>query len=211
MSVPKGKRKESQFEVIKNFYKLRKEITDLLLRDFGYSQNKSEKRLEKLFGGKPYEELNEKQKEHYNKKLSINNGFEEWFVAYQRDTVMECIKKATEYIFTANSIYPSILEELNERRIYQDKAIGQCYRLLQELQYTIETLPVDIEKYTRFSDMINKEIDLLKGWRKADNKFKRALSDSAANFANVNNNGNANYNNASNANGVRPDFDATIK
>ena len=29
---------------------------------------------------------------------------------------------------------------------------------------------------------------------------------SAANFANVNNNGNANNNNASNANGVRPDF-----
>ena len=28
---------------------------------------------------------------------------------------------------------------------------------------------------------------------------------SAANFANVNNNGNANYNNASNSNGVRPD------
>ena len=184
MSVPKGKRKESQFEVIKNFYKLRKEITDLLLRDFGYSQNKYEKRLEKLFGGKPYEELNEKQKEHYNKKLSINNGFEEWFVAYQRDTVMECIKKATEYIFTANSIYPSILEELNERRIYQDKAIGQCYRLLQELQYTIETLPVDIEKYTRFSDMINKEIDLLKGWRKADdlllNMFKNLIDDELA-------------------------------
>ena len=30
---------------------------------------------------------------------------------------------------------------------------------------------------------------------------------SAANFANVNNNGNCNYNNASNSNGVRPDFD----
>ena len=29
---------------------------------------------------------------------------------------------------------------------------------------------------------------------------------SAANFANVNNNGNANYNNASNGNGIRPDF-----
>ena len=28
---------------------------------------------------------------------------------------------------------------------------------------------------------------------------------SAANFANVNNNGNCNYNNASNSNGVRPD------
>lgn len=29
---------------------------------------------------------------------------------------------------------------------------------------------------------------------------------SATNFANVNNNGNCNYNNASNVNGVRPDF-----
>ena len=29
---------------------------------------------------------------------------------------------------------------------------------------------------------------------------------SAANFCNVNNNGNCNYNNASNPNGVRPDF-----
>lgn len=38
MSVPKGRRKESQFEVIHLFYK----ITDLLLRDFGYNQKKAE-------------------------------------------------------------------------------------------------------------------------------------------------------------------------
>lgn len=38
-----------------------------------------------------------------------------------------------------------------------------------------------------------------------------AISTSAANFANVNNNGNANYNNASNANGVRPDFNSAVK
>ena len=211
MSVPKGKRKEPQFEVIKHFYRLRKDITDLLLRDFGYNKQKSQKKLEKMFGGKSYDELSDKQKEHYNKKIDRNNGFEEWFIGYQRDTIMDCIRNATEYIFTANSIYPSIPEELVERRINQDKAIGQCYRLLQELQYTIETLPVDIEKYVRFTDSINKEINLLKGWRKSDNKFKRAFSDSATNFANVNNNGNANNNNASNANGVRPDFDATIK
>ena len=72
----------------------------------------------------------------------------------------------------------------------------------------IETLPVDVDKYTRFAEMIQTEINLLKGWRKSDNKFKRAISEqTAANFANVNNNGNANYNNASNSNGVRPDFD----
>lgn len=34
---------------------------------------------------------------------------------------------------------------------------------------------------------------------------------SATNFANVNNNGNANYNNASNGNGIRPDFGSADK
>ena len=33
LSVPKGKRKESQFEVIKHFYRLRKDITDLLFQE----------------------------------------------------------------------------------------------------------------------------------------------------------------------------------
>lgn len=37
MSVLKSKRKPSQFEVFHHLNKLRKEITDLLLRDFGYN------------------------------------------------------------------------------------------------------------------------------------------------------------------------------
>lgn len=36
MSVLKNKRKASQFEVFHHLYKMRREITDLLLRDFGF-------------------------------------------------------------------------------------------------------------------------------------------------------------------------------
>lgn len=50
MSVLKSKRKPSQFEVFHHLNKLRKDITDLLLRDFGYNAVKSEKRLERWFG-----------------------------------------------------------------------------------------------------------------------------------------------------------------
>ena len=57
MSVLKSKRKPSQFEVFHHLNKLRKEITDLLLRDFGYNAVKSEKRLERRFGSRSYEEL----------------------------------------------------------------------------------------------------------------------------------------------------------
>lgn len=211
MSVLKAKRKSSQFEVFHHFYKTRKEITDLLLRDFGYDLERAEKRVAKLFGGKPYEELTPEEKVRYDKLKAKNEAFDNWFIEDERKCIVDCLREITKEVFTANSIYPTVMEELVERRLCQDRAVGQCYRLTQELQYAIETLPVDVNKYLRFADMIQTEINLIKGWRKSDNKFKRAISDSASNFANVNNNGNANYNNASNSNGVRPDFDSAIE
>lgn len=211
MAVLKRNRKESQFEVFHHLYKLRREITDLLLRDFGYSFDKADKYLERMFGGRSYEDLDAIEKLRYEKIKKRNDAFNEWFIADQRQVIIDCLRSIQENVFVANSIYPMYMQELVERRIHQDRAIGQCYRLTQELQYAIETLPVDVNTYLRFGEAIQTEINLLKGWRKSDNKFKGVISESGTNFANVNNNGNANYNNASNSNGVRPDFDSAIR
>ena len=211
MSVLKSKRKASQFEVFHHFYKMRKEVTDLLLRDFGYDYNRAENKVAKMFGGRSYTELTPEEKSRYDRLMEKNRAFDEWFIEDERKVIVDYLRSIGENVFLANSIYPTYMEELIERRLCQDKAIGLCYRLTQELQYAIETLPVDVNKYLRIAEMIQTEINLLKGWRKSDNKFKRAISDSASNFANVNNNGNANYNNASNSNGVRPDFDSVIE
>lgn len=54
MSVLKSKQKASQFEVFHRSNKVRRDITDLLLRDFGYSFEKADKRLTKRFGGRKY-------------------------------------------------------------------------------------------------------------------------------------------------------------
>lgn len=54
MSVLKSKRKPSQFEVFHHLNKMRKEVTDLLLRDFGYDLDKAVKKVETTFGGRPY-------------------------------------------------------------------------------------------------------------------------------------------------------------
>lgn len=210
MSVLKSKRKPSQFEVFHHLNKLRKDITDLLLRDFGFDIVKAEKRLDKRFG-KPFEELDEKQQAAYTRLKQRWEAFDEWFIEDERKVIVNCLRAITREVYIANSIYPTLQEELAERRLHQDRAIGLCYTLTQELQYAIETLPVDVNQYLRFGEMIQTEVTLIKGWRKSDNKFKGVISVSAANFANVNNNGNANYNNASNSNGVRPDFDTPIK
>lgn len=176
MSVLKSKRKPSQFEVFHHLNKLRKEITDLLLRDFGYNAIKSEKRLERRFGSRSYEELTDIEKQQYDRQKKKQDAFDEWFIESERNAIIDCLRSIGEHVYTANSIYLTYPEELVERRIHQDLAIGQCYRLVQELQYAIETLPVDVNTYLRFGADIQKEIDLIKGWRKSDNKFKTALS-----------------------------------
>ena len=206
MSVLKSKRKQSQFEVFHHLNKLRKDITDLLLRDFGYSFEKAEARLLKQFGGRTLEQLSETERERYEKTKLRLEAFDDWFIYDQRQVIVNCLRDITKEVYIANSIYPTVMEELVQRRLHQEEAIGHCYRLVQELQYAIETLPVNVNIFLQFGEAIQTEINLIKGWRKADNKFKRAISNTAANFANVNSIGNANYNNASNASGVRPDF-----
>jgi len=210
MSVLKNKRKASQFEVFHHLYKMRRDITELLLRDFGYSYEKADKRLLKRFNGRGYADLTEAEQLQYDRLKQRWEAFDDWFLYDERQVIVDCLREITKHVFIANSIYPTCYEEFVQRRLHQDEAIGQCYRLTQELQYAIETLPVDVNTYLQFGEAIQTEINLIKGWRKADNKF-RATPNSAANFANVNNNGNANYNNASNANGVRPDFNSAVK
>lgn len=69
MSVLANKRKESQFEVFNHFYKVRRNITDLLLRDFGYNPEKAEKHFQKMFNNKNYDDLSKEEKAKYiNKK-----------------------------------------------------------------------------------------------------------------------------------------------
>lgn len=73
MSVLKSKRKPSQFEVFHHLNRLRRDITELLLRDFGYSFDKADKRLDKRFGGRAYDDLTETEKETYD-RIKVHNS-----------------------------------------------------------------------------------------------------------------------------------------
>lgn len=47
MGVPKGKRKLSRFEAAHHYYRLRSEVTNLMLQDFGFSEEKYRKSIER--------------------------------------------------------------------------------------------------------------------------------------------------------------------
>ena len=74
-------------------------------------------------------------------------------------------------ITAANTIYPQNLREAEARRDYQTAAIITVEQILQLLQFLLETLPVDPDKFQPITEMLVKESALLRGWRKADYKF----------------------------------------
>ena len=225
MSVVVRKRKQSGFEVFDQLARIRVEITNLIFRDFGFNYDKIEMHAGKLFGQYQMAELRKLDPETRELKLIRITEDEKHYIKDTSQTVKDLLRQATAEVHIANDIIPTRWAEYDERRLRQDRAVGYLHVLTLELESIIDDLPVNANVFFRIATLIDREIGLIKSWRQSDNKFKpiiaknelddirkgerlRATSVTASNFANVNNNGNANYNNASNDNGVRPYFDS---
>ena len=168
MSVPMSKRGLSGLEVYKNAIRIRKEFTDLLLRDFGIKNKvRDTHTYTKKMSENDIKEFDRIVKE-YN--IEIIDRFPDWWFDVERREVMGIFARLIRNITDANTIYPTNIMEHQRRRLLKDMAIANCEELFQELQYIISVLPVDAQKYMRFVDMIETEEALLKGWRKKDNK-----------------------------------------
>ena len=172
MSVPKGRRKESRFEAQHHYYKLRQEVTNLMLLDFGFCKEKYEKSIQKYRESHALSNNVEEVVARYKKKC---DSFNKWFIDKECEAVLEILRNIECEFSIGNSIYPSEtpakIMEFCERRKHIDNAIAQCFALKQELNYIIRTLPVDINKYERFAIEIDKQIALYKGVRQADNRL----------------------------------------
>jgi len=172
MSVPAGKRKQSKFEAWHHFYKLRKEVTELLLLDFGFSYEKYERKIEKFRNDHRTAQNVDEVTARWKAKA---DGFIKWYIDEECTAIMALIREIQKEFTIANSIFPSDTDarivECCERRKHLNNAIGLCFALKQEIQAVIDALPVDINKYKRFSDLADEQIALFKGIRKADNRF----------------------------------------
>lgn len=214
-NVPKGKQKESRFEADHHYYNLRDSVNALMQNNFGFDATRYQKRIDRFREThSTLDNIDEIVKRYEDR----SRAYVEWFLPEEREVVRNMLVQIQTEFTLGNSIHPAKdmpeigIEECVERRLHIDRAIGWCYSLKQELQAVIRELPVDINKYVRFSKEIDDQIALYRGVKKNDNKLTRQILGQAlnvansTNFANVNANGNANANNASNSNGVRPDF-----
>ncbi len=172
-SVPNSRRNLSNLEFYRTATRLRREITALLLRDFGVKDKvRNTKIVAKEHRMTPEdEEALKALLEKYGIEKNIIDEYPDWLIDKMRSSIMDILRNLILNIRAANIIYPTSEAEFFERRIRQDRAIGNCEQLDEEMQYIISVIPVDAQKYMRYTDMIEKEEALLRGWRKSDNKI----------------------------------------
>lgn len=177
MAVLKNLRKLSAMEFYKNVIRLRKELTNWMMRDFGnkYSK-KSVTQVIKNIDEEDQRAIDEIfLKYGKNPNQEFASSFPAWFVEFERKVMMDILHELIANITAANSIYAVHEFEFDLRREYQDKAIIGCYQLYQELQYIAESFNTDLNKMIPLLDSVEKEVDLLKGWRQSDNKKRKQI------------------------------------
>ena len=172
MAVVKNKRKQSRFEANHHLIALRQSVTELILHDFGYSEEKYRKMYEwKLRAINDEDKANEQKAEWQLK----DEQFREFFIDEEAKAILDLMRKICVEFNVANAIFPSDkpskLIEYLVRRWHINNAIGYCHAMKDEIQYVIRTLPVDINRYVQFAEMINEQISLFKGVRESDNRF----------------------------------------
>lgn len=152
MSVLVCRRKESRLEVIVFAEKLRSELIDLTHRTFGIKNLEHLLRPEKARG-----QLKKKDIDFYCSVLQLS-----------KESVLRAATMLTDNVSAANSIYPILDAEWEQRRIYQDNAIANCRQIIKELQHVVAIFDIDINTYERYINDINREIGLIKNWRQKD-------------------------------------------
>lgn len=155
---------------------MRTKVTNLLLRDFG-SKPKI-RTVENI--AQTYKMSNEDAEKYLEiaSKYGITTVLDEfpyWLISDLRKSIMNCMRDMSNHITIANSIYPNSIYECDLRRQHQDLAIGQCEYLLQELQYIMTVIPLNINKLMPYVEMVEKELALLKAWRKSDNATRTRI------------------------------------
>ncbi len=73
-------------------------------------------------------------------------------------------------VVDANTIYVKTNEDAIDRRRYQQKASGECEKILQKLQSLRRVRGVDSEQLKKIVGMVISEKGYITAWRKADNQ-----------------------------------------
>ena len=174
MSVLVTNRSLSKLEVFNNAVDLRKKITLFLLKDFGLKEKIRETSIMTKNMTEEDKKLFMSIVDKYNCTYVLDE-YPQWLVNKSRTIIYNELTSLVHNITSANSIYPTFVFEYETRRSYQTNAILCCERIYQELQFIMDIIPVNANKFMPYVELLDKEDAYLRKWRKSDNRLLKAI------------------------------------
>lgn len=89
---------------------------------------------------------------------------------FYREKLLSYSLQLTYYIRIAHDIYIKTDLDFKIRRIHQTKAIALTNLMMEEITFLIYLFPKYIKTFENILEKLNKEVILLKGWRKSTDK-----------------------------------------
>lgn len=159
MAVNVSDRTLSKVEAIYQAVKVREALESLSLRSFGVRSRNSILRRK------------------YEQAIHLEG---------RQETADEIIKMVSRTLFNlgsdierelcaADAIFPRTKRDFRLRREYQNKALSSCKMAKDELNQIADYFDVDISVFKESVLLLDKEINLIKAWRRSDNKRFKAL------------------------------------
>lgn len=160
MSVVLGKRSLSKIEVIEQARQLTEELTKLSIRSFGLYSRKSPLR-------RKYSNL-----EHLLAENQLNDIFDE------KKRLLDSLgEEVYRLVNAANTIYPRTKNQLKLRASYQNEALANCVMIKAELNKIAAFFNLDIHFFKESIYMLDREMHLIREWRKSDrNRFAKLFA-----------------------------------
>ena len=165
MSVLVSKRKETPFEVRDNMLNIWKHLTELSMRGFGKKKRKFPKTPSNF--EKWSEESRQKWMTKEQERLERNERWDYIFINNETKVIEDLCRQIVYRVDRANTINPQYLCEWYIQRTTQDEAIGLCNNLKRELNHIADSIPSNKNFLAKITEDIDKEINLIKGWRKS--------------------------------------------
>ena len=178
MSVLKAFRNLSSLEYYRNAVRIRKVLENYLMHDFFRKVLHSHlMSVEKEFPPLEKQYISNLYEKYYDKRI-FEIETPKGYIDYERAYLIDICRDMCQSIVTANSIYigkNADMANLTNRKQYQQRALSDCYKLLEELYEMQEMYPTDLNDLTKLIALLDSEYDLLTGWIKSDkNKLGKA-------------------------------------
>ena len=160
---------KEDFEALRDAITIRVKVIEVLKNLLRQAQKRAEK-LDVSLANSLEEEKDDIKEQIREENVNIR------IIDKEIDTLYIAGANLTGALRTANTIYPDIkqpygLEEVKERRIWMDSALGACNVLLDELQMIAVAVYADKNKFTPLCLEIKTLFLKIKKVRQADNRF----------------------------------------